>query len=161
MPKLQRILVPVDFSPCSLTALHYASFLATQLGAGVDLLHVWQDPEEEGADAGNLYQFARSEAGREMEQFLQRVERQGVRQVHGRLESGDPCDTILEVTDEGYDLVVIGTHGHTGLSQLLRAGVAEKVARHASCPVVTVREEDWSEAWRHPGSPRPGELFGP
>jgi nucleotide-binding universal stress UspA family protein len=160
MPKLECILVPVDFSPCSLNALHYASFLAGQMGAAVDLLHVWEPPDEEGGASGSLYQFARSQAGREMEKFLGRLERDGVRQVHGRLESGDPCDIILDVMDEGYDLVVMGTHGHTGLSQLLHAGVAQRVTREASCPVVTVREGDWSEAWRERAA-RSGEMFEP
>jgi nucleotide-binding universal stress UspA family protein len=60
--------------------------------------------------------------------------------VEHRLEEGDPVAQILRVADEtGCDLIVLGTHGRTGLNRLLMGSVAEKVVRWASCPVLTVK----------------------
>ena len=57
------------------------------------------------------------------------------------LESSDPADAIVNyATNVGVDLIVMGTHGRTGVSHLLMGSVAEKVVRHAPCPVLTVRQ---------------------
>jgi len=149
--KLKRILVPVDFSACSREALRYAAFLASPFDASIDVLHVWEPlpylaPEtliRVGSTDQTLAQFARTEAARDMEQFLFELSKLGVENARGRLETGHPARTILEVIAKGdYDLVVMGTHGRTGLSRLVVGSVAEKVVRGAVRPVVTVRHPD-------------------
>jgi nucleotide-binding universal stress UspA family protein len=87
-----------------------------------------------------LADFARSEAGKEMAQFLAELQGQGEVEIRGRLESGDPTEIVLGLAErEGYDLIVMGTHGRTGLSHLFLGSVAEKVVRRALCPVLTIR----------------------
>jgi universal stress protein A len=151
MESISRILVPVDFSSCSRAALEYAAFLASRLGAAIDVLHVWEPPTffsadvmiTEGDRERTLAEFVRSHAGQRMEELLASIERLGVR-VRGRLATGSPVDTIVASASDGYDVIVIGTHGHTGLRHLIAGNVTEKVVRRAPCPVVTVRDGDVS-----------------
>ena len=147
MAKLNRILVPVDFSACSRAAIDYASFLAQITGASVDVLHVWEPalyptPEAAVYAAGERHQrlveFTITDAGRAMEETLAELEKSLTGRVRGRLESGRPLEAILAAIAEGYDLVVMGTHGRRGVSRLVTGSVAEKVVRMAACPVVTV-----------------------
>jgi nucleotide-binding universal stress UspA family protein len=150
--QVKTILVPVDFSDCALTALKYAEFVAKTFQAQIDVLHVWEPPryvlpditvQIPGQADQTLMDFARSEAGKDMEKFLMALEDDGTVEVRGRLESGDPTDRILELAAKGeYDMIVMGTHGRTGLSHLFLGSVAEKVVRRASCPVLTIRRSD-------------------
>jgi nucleotide-binding universal stress UspA family protein len=146
MYTLRRILVPVDFSPCSRAALDYAAFLGTHFGAAIDVLYVWQPPRSIWeplypieATQPALAAFESTDAGQQMKEFLAHLDgRAGIR-VRGRLETGDPYETILGVAvDDAYDLIVMGTHGRTGMSHLLLGSLAEAVVRRAPCPVLTV-----------------------
>ncbi len=72
--------------------------------------------------------------------FLNELEHDGSLEARGRLESGDACDTILSVaSDDDYDLIIMGTHGRTGLSHLFLGSVAERIVRRSTCPVMTIR----------------------
>jgi universal stress protein A len=144
MQKIQRILVPVDFSISSMRALEYANFLAQRFDAKVDVLHVWK-PAEYAGDAMvvltrsepelTLSTFLRNHADQQLSDFLK-----GIPHSDRMLESGDPAATIVRVATEGsYDMLVMATHGRTGLSHLMMGSVAEKVVRLAPCPVVTCR----------------------
>ncbi|HUH00585.1 MAG TPA: universal stress protein [Kofleriaceae bacterium] len=139
-----RILVPVDFSPQARNAVEYALILARHFGADVQLLHVWPEtivPATWG-QAAVLDEFAQTQAGKEMRGYLEELEGSGIR-VLGRLEPGDPVETIVRVAAEEHcDLIIMGTHGRTGLSHFLHGSLAEKVVRLASCPVVTLRVPD-------------------
>jgi universal stress protein A len=149
MSSIERILVPSDFSPCANAALEYAIFLAERFDAGLHLLHVWEplhvttpDLLWRGDGPTALAEVARTHAGKEMERALGRLERRGMR-ARGRLETGDPYRSIIRLAgDEKFDLIVMGTHGHTGLRHLISGSVAERVVRHAPCPVMTVRLPD-------------------
>jgi nucleotide-binding universal stress UspA family protein len=156
MPKVQRVLVPVDFSDCSRAALDYAALLAAEFGADIDVLHVWESPLYASPETmiylgdratQTLADFARTQAGKLMEELMAKlVLRQGVGRVQGRLESGRPFQVIVSVAQEGaYDLVVMGTHGRTGFSRLATGSVAERVVRMAPCPVLTVRAPNTKE----------------
>ncbi|HSN91580.1 MAG TPA: universal stress protein [Anaeromyxobacteraceae bacterium] len=147
MPAISRILVPVDFSPSARAALEYASFLAGRFGAFLDVLYVAEPPGYVGPDTLALLPVsgqpgrgqARGDVSREVEGILARA---GARPAHVsvRVESGEPSDTILSASrDGGADLIVMGTHGRTGLSRLLIGSVAEAVLRRATCPVLTIR----------------------
>jgi nucleotide-binding universal stress UspA family protein len=138
-----RILVPVDFSPCSREALEYGATLARHLGATVDVLHVWQAPFSEPLAGGlpPLAVFVKAEASRAMDDAIADLEESigSCEHVRGRLASGDPTQVILDtIRSGGYDLVILGRHGHGRLHYLLMGSVAERVSRRAPVPVLTL-----------------------
>jgi nucleotide-binding universal stress UspA family protein len=144
MTQVRRILVPVDFSELSKKALDYAYYFAHRFDAKIDVLHVWK-PTEYTGDAMvkltrsepelTLSTFLRNHADLQMTDFLKDVPHS-----NRMLESGDPAQVIAKVAREGgYDLIVMGTHGRTGLSHVMMGSVAEKVVRLAPCPVLTYR----------------------
>ncbi|QRK10949.1 universal stress protein [Archangium violaceum] len=144
MSKIHRILVPVDFSETSKRALDYAYFFANRFDAKLDVLHVWRPSEYAGDEMVvltrsepelTLSTFLRNHADQQLSAFLKNV-------PHSKqmLEAGEPAHVIAKVAAEGgYDLIVMGTHGRTGLSHMMMGSVAEKVVRLASCPVLTYR----------------------
>ena len=145
--KFDKILVPVDFSESSRVALKHAIHFGNKLGArGVDVLHVWVppkflDPEtklKQEEKEETLVDFVQSQAGQSMKEFLSEMEDSGQFEVRGRLESGQPDDTILQVAAaEHYDLIIMGTLGKTGSAKL--GSIAQRVVRNANCPVLTIR----------------------
>src|SRR5262245_12944554 len=138
MLPLHTILHPTDFSERSRNALHLACALARDYGARLVILHVAALPtvvSAEGVlppDPELLYREAKEQLGRlEVPDANVRVER--------RFEEGVPVTVILHVAEEIHaDLIVMGTHGRTGLARLLMGSVAEQVVRKASCPVLIV-----------------------
>lgn len=155
---VKRILVPIDFSPCSRAALVHAAWLASRFGAVVDLLHVWEGLRvvdlRDCADphASPLTRFAHCEAGHEMESFLALLEQHGLTNCQGRLESGPPAATIVDVAKlDDYDLIVMGIHSR-GRHRFFAGSVAETVVRCAHCPVMTVRSASYAPSVR-PESP--------
>jgi nucleotide-binding universal stress UspA family protein len=148
MTNIKRILVPVDFSPCSMSALRYACQLGELLGATIDVVHVWAAPSYIGphmaleATEGpgpTLWQYARVGAARDMEQFIADFQRSCPVKIRMRLERGDPCDTILSMAKDGrFDLIVMGTHGRRAMSPLSMGSVAQNVVRGSHCPVLAV-----------------------
>jgi nucleotide-binding universal stress UspA family protein len=148
MPALDRILVPIDFSPSSQAALEYAAFLAGEVGAALEVLHVWESGGYVGPDALAAmpgisrppgWEQTRAGVRREVERFVERAHAHPA-VVGVRVEAGTPVEAILAaVKAAGADLVIMGTHGRTGLSRLLLGSVAEEVLRRASCPVLTIR----------------------
>jgi nucleotide-binding universal stress UspA family protein len=130
MLPIQTILHPTDFSQRSHHALELAFALARDCGARLIILHVMPVPIQQK----RLYR-------EEMEGELlgMRVPDPQVR-VERRLEEGDPATQILRVAQEtNCDLIVMGSHGRTGLDRLLMGSVAEEVVRRASCAVLTVK----------------------
>jgi nucleotide-binding universal stress UspA family protein len=164
---LKRILVPIDFSPCSRAALEHAAFLAARFDAAVDLLYVWEglrvidtadyiDPR-----VAPLSRFADSLAGHQMESFLALLENRGLDRCQGRLECGRPAETILDVAKiDEYDLIVMGTHGRTARHRFFAGSVAEKVVRGAPCPVLTVHPASPSPSVRPESAPLAGRAGG-
>jgi nucleotide-binding universal stress UspA family protein len=146
----KRILVPTDFSAGSRAALDHAAGLAERFGATVVALHVWRPPALMRADdavslGGQSYQtladLARTRVASEMDAFLAPLAANEGLWFRRQIAMGDAGDTILSVADDGeFDLIVMGTHGRTGLKRVILGSVAEKVARRASCPVLTIRQ---------------------
>jgi nucleotide-binding universal stress UspA family protein len=152
MSAIRKILVPVDFSECSRAALERAVELARELRAEIHLMHAWQPPYEVGPFLAqvpvlgptgrrtSLAELARRESGHALEKLTAELADAGV-VVTGRLEPGSAREAIVHAaTGGGYDLVVMGTHGRTGLRHLLLGSVAEWVVRHSAVPVLTVRQ---------------------
>ena len=144
-PNIRKILVPTDFSPRSDAALDYAAALATALNAAVHLVHVVEEPFA----GGEWEMYVRDP--QEIRDQLDADARSRLATTAGRLDSsavpvsteirhGSAFDGILyEAKGIGADLIVMGTHGRSGLSHLMLGSVAERVIRGAHCPVLTVR----------------------
>jgi nucleotide-binding universal stress UspA family protein len=148
MMTAQHLLVPVDFSEYANQALEYAIRLASKLDAHLTLLHVIQSPPWGGIDLdvtfphaySTFLQHLETEITHSMEAYLQRVTTAGLvgdmAVVHGV-----PFHEILETARiQQVDLIVMGTHGRTGLYHVLLGSVAEKVVHLAPCPVLVVRQ---------------------
>ena len=148
---LERILVPVDFSDCSLDALEYAVVLAQQAKASLMLLHVLE-PVSYGLDF-DLGHFRSREDVRES--WTKRLEELVSSHQHShvpmefQLRGGFPADSILDSAQTlPCDLIVMGTHGRRGISHTISGSVAEAVLRKAHCPVIAVRSPKFGPGHR-------------
>jgi universal stress protein A len=135
--RVKRILVPVDFSQGSLNALRWARNLARQFGAELLLLHVVAPIDF--ITVSDVYEEQR----RSSDAALARIGadlRAADQRFRVMVEGGVPSHVIVETAKRaGADLIVMGTHGRTGVAHLLIGSVAEKVVRTAGCPVLAVR----------------------
>ncbi len=144
MPTIKNILVPVDFSPDASSAVEYATFLANSFQATITLHHVYQvppmlNPIVPGADNRVDLEAARVAAERELERLRAEVQPRSTGAVRALAEPGVAADAILDrARAGGFDVIVMGTHGRTGLSRMLMGSVAEAVVRRADRPVVIV-----------------------
>ena len=151
---ITKILVPVDFSPHAERAFRYATTLARRLGAQLGLVHVVEDPFVTGAWNSEIYvpnipellQDLIAGAERELATLKASDAAKGLT-VETAVITGRPSHTLVEHAKEGgFDLIVMGTHGRTGLAHVVMGSVAERVVRKAPCPVLTVRATDNAEA---------------
>jgi len=137
-PTVRTILHPTDFSERSAFALRFAGALAKEEGSRLVLLHVLA-PAVIYDEMGPVIVPFRQGEEQAARTKLEGIAMPGV-QVEYRMEVGDAAQVILDVTTETKcDLVVMGTHGRTGLGRLLLGSVAEEVMRKAPCPVLTVK----------------------
>jgi len=138
--KLRKILFSTDFSTCSDAALHMATSLARDAGATLVIVHVEEPPMVYGY--GAAYYGALDPGVEQQREMLERLvpDDPEVPTEH-RLIQGAPADAIVRVADEeSVDLIVMGTHGRTGITRVLMGSVAEDVVRHAHCPVLTFKQ---------------------
>jgi nucleotide-binding universal stress UspA family protein len=149
MKAIRQILVPTDFSEPSRAALDYAAEFARPFDASVDVLHVWEAPifiPPAGILAAGVVgmtelEIFRKSAEDAVSRFVAEARARGVVVRASFAELGPPAHTITEFARQReYDLIVIGTHGRTGLAHVWIGSVAERVVRHAGCPVLAVRE---------------------
>ncbi len=144
MALFAKLLVPTDFSACSNAALDLAIELARSLAAPVRLLHVYHAPtlvfDPYGIQPAEPFLLELPAAARErLGRDLDRLSAAGL-EASAELREGAPVEQILaEVREQGVDLVIMGTHGHTGLEHVLLGSVAERTVREAPCAVLTVR----------------------
>jgi nucleotide-binding universal stress UspA family protein len=145
MSAFRRILHPTDFSRASAPALRRAVALARACRAPLVLLHVMTPPSpfiSEGpppSSYADLLILARRSAKRRLATVFVRVRQMGVR-AQAVFAEGLPVDEILRAARRTrVDLIVMGTHGRTGVSRVFMGSVAERVARESRCPVLTVR----------------------
>ena len=141
----RRILWPTDFSELAKGALPHAVGLAADAGAELVMLHVvtppppYSMPEIAGEVWTEMLQKQRAAAEKELHGLAEQVKGPNI-QIRTVLAEGAPFDQILRTAERlRCDVIVIATHGHTGLAHAIIGSVAENVVRRAPCPVLTVR----------------------
>jgi nucleotide-binding universal stress UspA family protein len=146
MKPFSKILVPVDFSEHTHDVIQAATEMARRFEASVSLVHV-NEPLPYALPSGFLVYpmeqiTSMLDACRgQLEQLESTLRAGGVMHTDSEVLSGVAASEIVRRASEGhYDLIVMGTHGHTGLMHALIGSVAERVVRKAHCPVLTVRE---------------------
>jgi nucleotide-binding universal stress UspA family protein len=148
--KLRKILVPVDFSKCSLVGVRYAARLAKRYGASLRLFHVVFPYDQVfgmdrfGAGVTPLIETASTAAREEVSELVRRNFLRGV-PCETEVRTGSTVDEICGATERpDIDLVVTSTHGRGGFKRALLGSVAEHVVRYADCPVIIVPSRDRS-----------------
>jgi universal stress protein A len=144
MEPIRKILCPIDFSESSEVGLNAALTLASILGSKLELVHViqppiyvgWEDSPAGLAASAQVLDQSRQHATQQLEAAAAKHSGRGV-PIAIHLLEGSPHHEISELSKQ-VDLVVLSTHGRTGLPHLLLGSVAERVVRTASCPVMTV-----------------------
>ena len=141
---IKHILVPIDFSPYADQALEYAIELAQKLHARITLLHVihlmpWMTGDSVTLAPGIFLEEIETEAEQLMQMSLGRLHHTGL-SGETMIVYGVPFQSIIDTAkDKSADLIVMGTHGRTGLPHTLIGSVAERVVRMAPCPVLVTR----------------------
>lgn len=147
MRRIEKILVPVDFSEHSAQALEMAIDLAKTFGAGIHLLHCYQIQPYGISPYGIVLpetfdRDVREAAERRMDEWRAKAMLEGI-EVGVSLSSRFPSLEISETAAEiGADLIVMGTRGLSGIKHVLLGSVAERTLRLAPCPVLTLKASD-------------------
>ena len=147
MKEYRKILVPIDGSDLSKIAFRKALSLAKHFGSTVELLHVSEGfPAAwglQGMDGIDIYQNdIQEQMDKNTEEMIEEyrdISKEKGIETKSDIVIGNPADVIIDASKD-YDLIVMGTHGKGGLLHLLIGGTAEKVVRHACCPVLLIRE---------------------
>jgi nucleotide-binding universal stress UspA family protein len=142
--EVRKILAPVDFSENTPAILEWAAHLAEEHGSSVILLHAYHLPVEfqqlEGAYLpADFWASVRGEAEASLEKYREDLARRGVSVATAVCEGYAATVIVEEAADREVDLIVIGTHGRSGIKHLLLGSIAERVVQKAPCPVLTVR----------------------
>lgn len=150
MITLSCILCPTDFSKTASRAVDYAAALADSFGARLVLLHVIPEmtyPLRSFGMASSFPQLQKELHERARDELRKRAgqitDKASDLKVDIELRDGDAHEGVLQAAkDFNADMIVMGTHGHTGLKHALLGSTAEKVVRMSDCPVLTVRTHD-------------------
>jgi len=156
MINLKTILVPSDFSECSDAALRYGVELARKFGATLHVLHVIQDPATQpwaaegfGVPMLDVVDQWQKDA---RERLAESIPPEDRARAVVTCAIASPYPEILRYASEHeIDLIVMGTHGRSGVTHMLLGSIAEKIVRRAPCPVLTVRhpEHEFVESGAH------------
>lgn len=149
MFNIKNILVPTDFSSLSQSALEYASDLADNMSATIHILHVIDKsipflPGKQNLSEADLTDVLETDAQKHLSAFKKEVESESDVNVLCVIKHGIDFEEIVNYSKEiRAELIVIATHGRTGIMHSLLGSVAEKVIQHAKCPVLVIpaREE--------------------
>jgi len=147
-PRFDRILVPIDFSECSLKGVEYARGLARQFGSKLVLLHsvalqyfITSD-EYARYDLPWLMEEAERASRCQMRELIETTDWQGI-EVRSSLQIGHAGQQVCgRAAEDNVDLIVTSTHGTTGFKHILVGSTAEYIVRHAACPVLVVPSHD-------------------
>jgi len=142
---IKSILVPIDFSVHSKNALKYAVPMARQFGASLHLVYV-VEPTIYPADLGfgqvvlpGVEEELRQKGAQELQSLIEREIGDRV-PASSVVRTGNPHHEILsEAEEKGVDLIIVATHGHSGVEHMLFGSTADRIVRHARCPVLTIR----------------------
>jgi nucleotide-binding universal stress UspA family protein len=149
-PRIEHILVPVDFLDMTDQAIEHGAFLARKFGASLTLLHVvhvpaiaeagtWLDPVITPGIEQSMKEQMASLARKKLEELAGKCAGQGV-EAGTAVREGAPSDEIIGMAEEeGVDLIVMGSQGRTGISHFLVGSVAERVVRRAPCNVLCIK----------------------
>lgn len=150
MKTIKRILVPTDFSEFSLAGMDYVISLSVLYDAQIFLLNVIDHEPTLTFHTVDLHsETLLRDNTRKAEAYLSTIIKQkfqDMKNILPMVRHGDPARVIVKVArEEGVDLIIMATHGRTGFAHVLLGSVAEKVVRHSSIPVLTVKPEEMSE----------------
>jgi nucleotide-binding universal stress UspA family protein len=143
----KKICCPVDFSDASRAAMEVSADLAKRFGATLTLLHAYPVPGFTFPDgsvvaSARMLQELADQSAKHLGEWRRDAEGMGAKDVGTVTSVGEPAGEIVSWAKEnGVDLLVLGTHGRTGLEHALMGSVAERVVRKARCPVLTVHPE--------------------
>jgi nucleotide-binding universal stress UspA family protein len=174
MKRVRRILLPTDFSDSAAAAGEFAADLALRYDAGIDVVHVfkgaqdlepfvdWLELDETSQTRASVMgDFLRHHAKPRLTTVLQKLVEFGVPQVRGRLLAGNPSRIIIDLAGSGdYQLIVMASHGGSGLADALIGSCVERVVRRSPVPVLVVpipREVLGRHSWPEMED---AELFG-
>jgi nucleotide-binding universal stress UspA family protein len=151
----RRVLVPVDFSKCSRAALTYAASKSDRRPTVIDLLYVGRPINANvalhvptGSGHMSLKDFARASALRDLEHLATSMHVHGPVAIRASVEFGDAADEIIAFArDRGHDEIIMGSHSQAARSELRLGAVADRVAREAPCPVITVSGDQPKGDW--------------
>jgi universal stress protein A len=145
--RIQKILLPTDFSEYSAAAMKYACELATKFDAELHILHTLETHLTSTPEFGmglalpKYMSESRAAAEKSLAGFLDPKWSDGRTVIHAVVEGSPKVEIIQYARKHNIDLIVLATHGRTGLPHVLMGSVAESVVRTAPCPVLTVRPE--------------------
>ncbi|HEX8707605.1 MAG TPA: universal stress protein [Pyrinomonadaceae bacterium] len=151
--EIRSILLPTDFSECANYALQYATSLARTAGASIICVHVVEPVMPtvgytgitEPLPMSDISDQLEESATRELPKIAGQEECSGLK-VEEVIAHGDASSEIVRVAKErGVDLIVISSHGRTGLGRIFFGSTAEAVVRHAPCPVLVVKPQTESD----------------
>ena len=146
---LKKILVTTDLSPFSLAAMEYAASLGTLYTSKIYLLYVLEGKEGAHGKEGQTLPKTEEEAGKALEEFV-RTNIPGETRLVRVVRKGVPVDEIRNFAqEEGIDLIIMATHGRTGLRHIVMGSVAERTVRLCSVPVLTVKPQPFREIILH------------
>jgi universal stress protein A len=147
-----RILVATDFSLDSDSAIAYALALAKTIPASVHVVHVVDNPLAAGVWSSEVYTTELAglqinlvrDAEKQLRSGIRAIDHHGVK-ITTEVRTGRPAPTIVQCArDRASDLVIIGSHGRTGVARVVMGSVAEHVVRNAPCPVLVIRPVEGS-----------------
>ncbi len=137
----KRMLIPTDGSEYTKAAIEKGLYLAKLCDANVTAIYVIDQTSfvnfPMDSTIVNVYSLLEKEGKEALDYVKEMAERMGIN-IETKMEEGSPVKKIVEES-ENYDIVVMGTLGRSGMSKLLLGSVAEKVTRHAYCPVLVIR----------------------
>jgi len=146
MIKIEKVLVPTDFSDFSKLAIQYGLSFCREYGAKMILLHVLEDPfypatgASFGFDMSDFFTRMEAESRERLEEIVTPEMAKGI-DIERVLVRGTPfLEIIREAKERRVDMIVVATHGRSGLAHVLMGSVTEKIVRKAPCPVLVVRE---------------------
>ena len=149
-----KILCPIDFAPASQHALRLAARIAADHDAELTVVHVWYIPPLTAGEfpiPADALKTMIDDEQRGLDEAVAQAVALGAKRVSSRVLTGVPWDRIVDAVrqDRAFDLVVVGTHGRTGIARWMLGSVAEKVVRHAPCSVLVARGRGEAASLRH------------